>query len=223
MLANWYWDYFQQNRWRFMQRTQTAEPPGDGHTDLGSAADPGGDRQAFHGRSEIRASCCSTHRYRNSSDCSPRDRCPTATVPRCSTSSPTMRCGFMRAGEQAGGGSRRLRAAGRQSDIRSLGGISGLEVSSRLTCDLHRLKAIRLYQRLLAFHRQDEDTAALADADLGRLAVWLQPGVWGREERTLQGCFERFCETMGRCTHLRSSICRLGRSLAQRTGVGGCP
>jgi uncharacterized protein YfaS (alpha-2-macroglobulin family) len=25
--ANWYWHYFQQNRWRFMQRTQTAEAP----------------------------------------------------------------------------------------------------------------------------------------------------------------------------------------------------
>jgi len=28
ILANWYWQYFQQNRWRFMQRTQTAAAPG---------------------------------------------------------------------------------------------------------------------------------------------------------------------------------------------------
>jgi uncharacterized protein YfaS (alpha-2-macroglobulin family) len=28
VLAHWYWHYFQQNRWRFMQRTQTAEAPG---------------------------------------------------------------------------------------------------------------------------------------------------------------------------------------------------
>jgi uncharacterized protein YfaS (alpha-2-macroglobulin family) len=27
--AHWYWHYFQQNRWRFMQRTQTGESPGD--------------------------------------------------------------------------------------------------------------------------------------------------------------------------------------------------
>ena len=27
VLANWYWHYFQQNRWRFLQRTQTAEAP----------------------------------------------------------------------------------------------------------------------------------------------------------------------------------------------------
>ena len=27
--AHWYWDFFQQNRWRFMQRTATNQPPGD--------------------------------------------------------------------------------------------------------------------------------------------------------------------------------------------------
>jgi len=29
LLGHWYWGYFQQNRWRFMQRTQTASVPGD--------------------------------------------------------------------------------------------------------------------------------------------------------------------------------------------------
>jgi len=28
ILAHWYWKYFQQNSWRFIGRTQTAEPPG---------------------------------------------------------------------------------------------------------------------------------------------------------------------------------------------------
>jgi hypothetical protein len=32
VLANWYWHYFQQNRWRFLQRTQTAESPSDDFT-----------------------------------------------------------------------------------------------------------------------------------------------------------------------------------------------
>src|SRR5439155_1389008 len=32
ILANWYWHYFQNNRWRFMQRTQTAQPPGKDFT-----------------------------------------------------------------------------------------------------------------------------------------------------------------------------------------------
>jgi hypothetical protein len=32
LLAHWYWHYFQQNRWRFMQRTSTAEPPGKDFT-----------------------------------------------------------------------------------------------------------------------------------------------------------------------------------------------
>src|SRR5687767_14987778 len=30
--ANWYWHYFQNNRWRFMQRTQTAQAPGKDFT-----------------------------------------------------------------------------------------------------------------------------------------------------------------------------------------------
>ena len=30
ILANWYWHYFQQNRWRFMQRTATAAAAGRG-------------------------------------------------------------------------------------------------------------------------------------------------------------------------------------------------
>lgn len=32
VLANWYWNYFQQNRWRFMQRTQTSQAPGEDFT-----------------------------------------------------------------------------------------------------------------------------------------------------------------------------------------------
>ena len=32
LLADWYWHYFQQNRWRFMQRTATAEQPGKDFT-----------------------------------------------------------------------------------------------------------------------------------------------------------------------------------------------
>ena len=27
ILADWYWQYFQHNRWRFLQRTQTAAAP----------------------------------------------------------------------------------------------------------------------------------------------------------------------------------------------------
>jgi hypothetical protein len=29
ILAHWYWHYFQHNRWRIAQRTETAEAPGD--------------------------------------------------------------------------------------------------------------------------------------------------------------------------------------------------
>ncbi|MFO0868673.1 MAG: alpha-2-macroglobulin family protein, partial [Pirellulales bacterium] len=32
ILANWFWQYYQQNRFRFLQRSQTAAPPGDDFT-----------------------------------------------------------------------------------------------------------------------------------------------------------------------------------------------
>src|SRR6185369_7072185 len=32
LLAHWYWQYFQQNKWRFMQRTTTAQAPGKDFT-----------------------------------------------------------------------------------------------------------------------------------------------------------------------------------------------
>ena len=48
ILANWYWHYFQQNRWRFLQRTATAAPPGDGFHHLGPAAAVRRNRQAVH-------------------------------------------------------------------------------------------------------------------------------------------------------------------------------
>ncbi len=32
ILANWYWHYFRQNRWRFVRRTATAQPPGEDFT-----------------------------------------------------------------------------------------------------------------------------------------------------------------------------------------------
>ena len=32
VLSNWYWQYFQRNRWRFAQRTRTAEAPGGDFT-----------------------------------------------------------------------------------------------------------------------------------------------------------------------------------------------
>ena len=40
ILADWYWHYFQQNRWRFMQRTPDRRAAGQGFHHLGPAADP---------------------------------------------------------------------------------------------------------------------------------------------------------------------------------------
>ena len=45
--ADWYWQYFQHNRWRFMQRTATATGARQGFYHLGPAAALRRNRQAF--------------------------------------------------------------------------------------------------------------------------------------------------------------------------------
>ena len=46
LLAEWYWQYFQQNRWRFMQRTATAAAAGQRLHHLGPAPAVRGNRPA---------------------------------------------------------------------------------------------------------------------------------------------------------------------------------
>ena len=50
ILAHWYWHYFQQNRWRFVQRTATGDAARRGLHHLGPAAPLRRDRQAVRRR-----------------------------------------------------------------------------------------------------------------------------------------------------------------------------
>jgi len=47
ILANWYWQYFQMNRWRFMQRTGNLDLAGRGLHLLGSEAPLRSHQQRF--------------------------------------------------------------------------------------------------------------------------------------------------------------------------------
>ena len=89
ILADWYWQYFQHNRWRFMQRTATAGPAGQGFHHLGPAAAVCRDRQAFSKGPGRRGATQEDPRRRPSANCWKRAPCPTATGPRSTTSWPT--------------------------------------------------------------------------------------------------------------------------------------
>ena len=168
MLANWYWHYFQQNRWRFMQRTQTVGPPGDKlttwdlprifaeidkHFQAALAADDTLKKIPIADYNDLLEKGNSSDSYR-----------------------PTLfdfvaheTLAFYASGEQAGA---RIEDA---FDLLAESPIFGTTAEFMAWApetedeDSQTLKAIRLFQKLLRFHTSREDPAALLDADLLRL------------------------------------------------------
>ncbi|HUV65997.1 MAG TPA: hypothetical protein VMW24_19030, partial [Sedimentisphaerales bacterium] len=168
VLAHWYWRYFQQNRWRFIQRTQTAEPPGadlttwdlprilaeiDRHFTLALGTDQ-----------QLKAIPI------NEWD----DLLEKGTVP--DSYRPTLydflaheALSFYTAGEQVG--SLPQDAFEFMADSPIFAPVPEFLQWEPQTSDTKsaKLKAIRLYQALLAFHQDDSDESAFIDADLERL------------------------------------------------------
>ncbi len=168
LLAHWYWSYFQQNRWRFMQRTQTTEAPGkdfttwdltrlfaeiDKHFQAALAADKllkGTPITAWDGLLEKGTM---PDRYR-----------------------PTLydflaheALEFYTSGEQAG-----AKAEGEfelLADSPILDGAEKFLAWHLAKPSTPPEKAILLYQQLLNFHQADQDPSALCDINLERL-VW---------------------------------------------------
>ena len=172
ILANWYWHYFQQNRWRFMNRTATAVAPGsdfttwdlprlfaeiDKHFTAALAAD-----------AVLKATPIATFDALLQKGSLP------------DTYRPTLydfiahdALHFYTSGEQAA--ARPSDAFEIAADSPIFSGVAPFLAWQPATTDTNApaLKAIRLYQELLRFHAKDANPTALLDADLARL-------VWGR-------------------------------------------
>jgi len=168
ILAHWYWQYFQQNRWRFIQRTQTAEPPGadfttwdlprilaeiDLHFTIALSADQ-----------QLKAIPIEEY----------DDLLEKGTVP--DTYRPTLydflaheALSFYSAGEQAGVLPQDTFEFMADSPI--FAPAAEFLQWEPVTADTEsaKLKAIWLYQALMAFHQDDPDKTAFIDADLHRL------------------------------------------------------
>ena len=88
ILADWYWHYFQQNRWRFMQRMATSAPPGKDFTtwDLPRIFAEIGKQFAKALAPEAELKAISVRAY---GELLHPVRCPTPGGRRCTTSSPT--------------------------------------------------------------------------------------------------------------------------------------
>lgn len=180
LLAHWYWSYFEQNRWRFVRRTQTTETPGgdfttwdlprlfaeiDKHFQAALAAD-----------ALLKATPVSAW-----DDLLEKGSMPDRHRPTLYDFLAHEALQFYTSGEQAGAkveGEFELTAASPVLDD------ADAFLSWRLANPATPAeKAVVLYQQLLKFHQSDPDHTAFCDADLERL-VWGWNAASGEEKNT---------------------------------------
>ena len=168
ILGHWYWQYFQQNRWRFMQRTATAESPGEDITTWDLA------RILAEIDRHFTASLASDQVLKATPIAQFDDLLEEGTVP--DTYRPTLydfmafeALSFYSAGEQAG--AKPQDAYDLTADGPIFGSVEDFLRWQPQTTDTQSatLKAVRLYQALLTFHQTDPAKTAFLDADLHRL------------------------------------------------------
>jgi uncharacterized protein YfaS (alpha-2-macroglobulin family) len=184
LLADWYWQYFQQNRWRFMQRTATAEQPGKDFTtwDL-----PRLFREIDR---QFQKSLTAEKILKATPISAWNDLLQKGTMP--DTYRPTLydfiahqALEFYTSGEQV---------AAKPEDAFDLSADSPVldsaekflawQPATGADTDSPVLKAIRLYQDLLRFHKNDPaPPLAFANADLERL-TWGWNAAFGEDKNT---------------------------------------
>jgi uncharacterized protein YfaS (alpha-2-macroglobulin family) len=193
ILGHWYWSYFQQNRWRIMQRTTTAEPPGedistwdlatilaeiDKHFTAALSQDP-----------LLKATPVSQF----------NDLLEQGTVP--DIYRPTLydflafdALSFYGAGEQAG--AKPQDAYDLTADSPIFGSVEDFIQWRPQTTDTRSatLKAVGLYQSLLTFHQSDPDKTAFLDADLHRLEFGYSQAVGPDKVDRYVAALERFVD-----------------------------
>ena len=168
ILADWYWGYFQQNQWRFMRRTATAEAPGNDFTtwDL--------PRLFAEIDRHFRTALGAAETLRKIPIASFNDLLPKGTLP--DKYRPTLydfiaqeALQFYSSGEQAAAKPEDAFEVATESPI--LGPLDSFLGWRLDTADTNSpvVRAIQLYQEVLKFHRADADPSALIDADLARL------------------------------------------------------
>jgi uncharacterized protein YfaS (alpha-2-macroglobulin family) len=193
ILAHWYWHYLQQNRWRFMQRSATAESPGnDLQTwDLARILQEI-DRQftrALAAERELKTIPIGAY-----DDLIEKGTQPDAYRPTLYDFLAFEALGFYISGEQVGA---------KASDAFELTATSPIfaptdefikwDVATTDT-DSINVKAIKLFQQLLRFHKDDKDQSAFLDADLYRLSFGYNKGVGEEKSTRYKDALKRFCE-----------------------------
>lgn len=195
LLAHWYWQYFEQNRWRFMQRTATAEAPGKDFTSwdlprLFAEIDKQF-QKALAAEAALKATPINAW-----DDLLQKGTMPDAYRPTLYDFIAHEALDFYTSGEQA---------AAKPEDAFEMAADSPIfELAEKFMAwqpvttdkDSAALKAIRLYQNLLRFHQGDPaPPLAFADVDLARL-TWGNNAAFGEnKEARYKAALESFTRT----------------------------
>ncbi len=196
ILANWYWHYFQQNQWRFMQRTATAAPPGEDFMtwDL-TRIFAEIDRQfmaALAAKDTLQGTPIAQF-----NGLLERGTVPDAYRPTLYDFLVHNALEFYTSGEQA---------AAKPSDAFELMADSPIFgtpdefVAWKVPTtdeDSPAYKAVLLYQDLLRFHEKDADPTALADADLLRLQFGHNAAFGEEKDTRYKAALKRYVDKWG--------------------------
>jgi uncharacterized protein YfaS (alpha-2-macroglobulin family) len=192
VLGHWFWLYFQQNRYQFLQRTATAESPGEDFTTWDLA------RILAEIDQHFTAALAAEETLKATPIGEWSDLLEPGTVP--DSYRPTLydflvfeALSFYNSGEQAA----------LPEDTFEIMADSGIFAPADeflawqpQTTDTQsaKLKAIKLYQSLLAFHQGDKDKTAFLDADLGRLLFGYNQALGPDKAELYMQAMERFAD-----------------------------
>ncbi len=210
LLAEWYWHYFQQNRWRFMQRTTTGVPPGNDFTtwDLPRLFERIDQlfQKALRAGPLLKATPISAW-----DDLLPKGSMPDRYRPTLYDFIAHEALAFYASGEQAAARPEDAFEVSADSPIfdpaeKFLAWQAGAAEASQ-----PELRAIQLYQALLDFHRGDASNPAFAHADLERLTWGWNVAFGENKDARYQAALERFIDT-----HADSDLSALALDCAAR-------
>jgi uncharacterized protein YfaS (alpha-2-macroglobulin family) len=193
LLAHWYWQYFQQNRWRFLQRTRTSEAIGDDVqtwdlprilVEIAATFE-----KALANEKELQAIPIAQY-----GDLLQKGSLPDRYRPTLYDFLAFDALSFYASAEQAGAKAQDAFELSADSPIFAPAG-ELLKWSPQTTDSASRtLKAIKLFQNLLAFHQHDADPSAFLDADLHRLRFGWNKAVGENKTARYSSALEAFAK-----------------------------
>ncbi|MEX0702968.1 MAG: MG2 domain-containing protein, partial [Planctomycetales bacterium] len=221
ILAHWYWHYFQQNRWRILQRTQTSESPGEDLTSWPLARI----MQEIDAQFEKALAAEETLKKTPIVEYDAllvKGTMPDAYRPTLYDFIAHEAIAFHSSGENA------LVAPEDEFVVAASGAVFGT-VEEFLAWDIEDTsnsplaRSLRLFQKLLRFHEDDENRTAFLSADLDRLQLGWNKAVGEEDEKASRyvAALKRFAEahraheTASHAIYLRASVERNRQKLVE--------